>query len=507
MLLITVAGYTQAISVYNPIVQNLHFTPEPNVYGFQNCSETYAKFNFGMTTQANADSFATQPLKINICLQGFFPANMNPANAVYGPQSQYFNWTYDIISNCLQGIQKDTIFGTGNNIFNLDPRSFGEIAVRLQITPYLPVPALLKVEVALDIPNYMQVGNVNDDQLFAQTQNYIGVTSVAGTLFNDTAIGSTPSGLPNGRPSGNAMFVNVIDVSTGLVEDNVLIDSTGAYFVDSLRPERSYNITVSTVQGINGQPAPPITLPLNWIFVSEDCCDNISNDGFANGLLNVFVNTCPLINANYSIHNTAISSNAESSMFVFLAVDELDFQASEKDCNTILSWQHTANQTIKRYEILRKESTNTNYIKIGELKAQPNSTGNFQYSFVDKNVNKENKLYNYQLSIIDHNERYMLSPIKTIVLDCAGASTVATLYPNPATDKIHFLYDNQTGSEGIRITIMDVAGKTIYKEVKNITPAFNEFTFDITDYPAGYYLMKYEDLDTDQSGTLKFTIK
>lgn len=507
-LLILKTSNAQTVNAYNPLLQNLHFNPEPNTFGFQNCSETFAKFNFGMTTQANADLFATQPLKINIALQGFFPANINPAIAVSGSHAGYFNWTYDILTNSLQGIQSSTLYGTGSNIFNLDPRAFGEIIVRLQIPAYLPVPVTLGVDASLDIPAYMLVGNTLDDQASVQTQNYIGYTSLTGTLFNDTGNNNTPAGIPSGLPDNNPIFVNVIDDLSGLVEDNVQINSNGSYLIDSLRPDRNYTVTISTVQAVNGQSAPPIALPINWINVNEDCCDNNSNDGLANGILSVYASFCDLTNANFAISKTSPLVTTElNQLNIALSVNELNFQVVERECSALLFWNNTAENNYQRYEIMRKEKTTSDFIKVGDIKATTNALDNEQYSFINKNDIEQNKVYQYQLRMIDINEKTFISPTKTISLYCNEENPVATLYPNPASRNINFLYENKNDADNISLHIIDVAGRTVLNKNVDIISGENSLRLDISDFPTGYYMLQYQDIENTTMGTLKFMVK
>lgn len=498
----------QSTTAFNPLIQNIHFSPEPNVYGFQNCSETLLKFNLGLTTQNNAVSFATDPLKVNICLQGFLPANLNTSLVVSGVQAGNFNWTYDILTNCIQGVQSDTMFGTGSNIFNLDPRALGEISVRLQIAPYLPVPATLSVDASLDIPNYMLVGNAPDDSLYVQTQNYIGLTSASGTLYLDNANNNTPTGTPNGRPSTALMYVNVIDDSSGLVEGSTLIDVNGSYFVDSLRPERTYNISISTTKGTKGQIPPIPAVPTAWSFANEDCCDNTGNDGLANGIIPaIWTNTCPIENANFSITN---SSDANSIAINYintpLAIDNLNFQLIKKDCNALLFWNGSKELQTKRYEIMQKKKTDLEYAKIGEVSAETNQGTDKQYTFLADQNDGKNTEYLYKLHLIDATEQILVSPIRTISSNCKEEQSYAHIYPNPAKDNIQFVLDNTNGKGIMNIHIIDVAGKVLYKTSKDIVEGHNNIKFDITNFSSGYYFLKYTDTENNIEGSLKFII-
>ena len=497
LILIVIAafvGITSYGQAYNPFTQNIHYSPEPTALGIQNCGPIDAKFTMGMTTAEDATDWVNNPLVVKICVSGFVLRASTADSAVYGPYARFFNWSIDSTGQCVIGVQKDTLHGTGSDPFNIHPDASDTIGIKLIIPAALPVPSTAGVDITLTVPPYMDTFNTpSDDPESSFTQNYIGVTSVRGTLYDDTDTGDDPLGTPSGTPDNTNMYVNVVDSATGLVEGSNVIDTSGHYLVDSLTVNRTYTIQLSTIQGTKGQSPPPVQLPPGWGFTDEDCCDSFSNDGLPNGLLvDIQATTCPIIWADFGISNT-----------VFLGVNQLDFNAANYNCNGLLTWAKTEEYDVHLYEILRKEG-NSDYSKIGEVKA---NAGLSRYSYVDRNIEKENKNYSYQLRITDNANRIYFSPTLNLNLNCSGEDTRASLYPNPAKGNIHFLYDNRDNLEAVSLTIVDVAGKSLYSEVLDINQGQNDLTIDIANLPAGYYMLKYNSLENQDQGSLKFTIK
>ncbi|MBK7764288.1 MAG: hypothetical protein IPI46_13245 [Bacteroidetes bacterium] len=185
ILLIFCYGLAYSQTAYNPFTQNIHFAPEPTAAGFECGSVQTVVFTQGLTTSASATQWATAPLTVTICLQGF-EFNGPASSVVSGSYASNFNWAYVIGSpGCIIGTQNQTLAGTGSNPAFPNPASSGSINLSLKVPNSSPVGTTLKVDVTLQVPAYMALFNsVPDDNESTQTQTYCGcyVLTDAGTV-------------------------------------------------------------------------------------------------------------------------------------------------------------------------------------------------------------------------------------------------------------------------------------------------------------------------------------
>ena len=491
-----ISGFAQ-VPPYNPYTQNIHYSPEPTAQGIHNCGPIDAIFTMGMTTQDDAVDWTNNPLIIRICANGFEFRGNSATAIVYGNYSEFFSWTLEGDS-CLVGTQSDTIHGTGTDLFNIHPDAAGLIGVKMNIPPELEVPSFAGIDINLIVPAYMSTYNVlSDDPESSYTQNYISHTTISGSVFNDPTVGDTPMGTPIGAPSNTNVYINVVDAGTSLVEGTTMVPNTGSYLVDSLSVNTTYDVQISTNQGIKGQLAPPIQLPAGWTFADEDCCDSLSSDGLANGELDeVSASTCPVEHANFGISNA-----------IPLPVKLSSFTVTEINCNPVLNWTSSLEENISHYEILRKEEGMETFELISQIEAKESNTNLKRYTLLDEITDQSKKNFQYQLRIVDQDKKYSFSEIKFINLNCNDFNRNVSLAPNPASDKINFMYFNNSINTSVQISILDVTGRLLDKNVRNILSGQNNLLFDVSTYTQGTYFLQYNDLESNEQGTLKFTIK
>lgn len=113
--------------------------------------------------------------------------------------------------------------------------------------------------------------------------------SMFGTIYNDVNGLSDfiINGNPLGNPASNNLYANLINSSNQIVA-STLVSSNGIFQFTSLYPS-SYQIQLSTIQGIVAQ-APPLTLlPSGWVYTGEFQGNGIGNDGNVDGLLSSII--------------------------------------------------------------------------------------------------------------------------------------------------------------------------------------------------------------------------
>ncbi|MEZ5047792.1 MAG: SdrD B-like domain-containing protein [Chitinophagaceae bacterium] len=198
-----------AQTAYNPFTQNIHFTPEPTVFGYECGSNQQVVFTAGLTTAADATQWQSNPLTITVCIAGF-EFNGLPANIVSGSYAANFTWAgVPGNPNCIIGTQNQTLVGTGPNPLFPNPASSGPIVIDLKVPTNSPVGTILSVNVTMQVPAYMSTYNsVPDDNESTQTQTFCNCYA----LTDPGIIGSNQSFCVSGDP---AMFTNNASPSGG----------------------------------------------------------------------------------------------------------------------------------------------------------------------------------------------------------------------------------------------------------------------------------------------------
>jgi hypothetical protein len=206
----------RAQTAYNPFTQNIHFIPEPTVQGYACGSTQQVEFIAGLLTADNAPLVPGDPLKIVVCIAGFeFDSASMPI--ITGSYAANFNWSLQPGNpSCVEGVQNQTLPGTGFDPLNLNPNATGNIKINLQTPLLSPVSTVLSVNVSLVIPSYMTSTNsTGDDPESTQTQTFCDCypLSFPGTIADNQQFcgPATPSVLnstasPTGGSGGNIIY-------------------------------------------------------------------------------------------------------------------------------------------------------------------------------------------------------------------------------------------------------------------------------------------------------------
>jgi hypothetical protein len=195
---------------YNPRIQNLQFTVPPTVQGFECGTMQSATFTLGIAGAPSATQWQNNPLTISICLTGM--EYFNPISTVIsGSYAANFNWSFDpFVTNCLIGVQNQTLVGIGSDPLNPNPNASGPITFLFKVPENTALNASLGVNVNLQVPGYMSQGNVqSDDNASIQT---IGFCSCYNFITNAGTTASSQSFFFSGDP---VAFTSVTPASGG----------------------------------------------------------------------------------------------------------------------------------------------------------------------------------------------------------------------------------------------------------------------------------------------------
>ncbi|HNB80879.1 MAG TPA: T9SS type A sorting domain-containing protein [Chitinophagaceae bacterium] len=485
-----IGAYAQ--TAYNPFTQNIHFTPEPIAAGFPCNSTQTVVFTQGLTTAANANLWFSNPLTVTICVTGFQFVG-SPASIVSGTYASNFNWSIDPFApNCLVGTQNQPLHGVGTNPLFPDPLSSGTIAVTLHVPETSPIGTVLAVNVNLQVPGYMQAFNsAPDDNESTQTQTYCPLL-ISGTVYNDQDNDADVDGFPISTADGVQLYANLLD-SVGTVIAVVAVDAAGNYQF-SVNPYTTYAVSVGTIPGTIGQPAPPTTITGAWIHTGEDCCDQVGNDGIVNGITAVSVTNFRKIHVDFGIKDP----NAFNVPLVLK-----NFFVSEINCSALVSWTTLQEINTSHVEIYRRSEMDPAFKMITIVPGAGNSNQTHTYSYTDQTV-ESNETYEYKLRFVDIDKQYTESDIRSLNLECDGMNNTINVFPNPAKDELSMLYVSATDQVNLEVKLVDITGRSIETRTEVLKSGANIIHFDLSQVAAGHYMVRYTDGETLTHGVLKF---
>ncbi|MBL7704029.1 MAG: T9SS type A sorting domain-containing protein [Taibaiella sp.] len=126
--------------------------------------------------------------------------------------------------------------------------------------------------------------------------------TITGTVYNDVNGGTNIDGSTINTATGAPTLYASLYQGTTLVATVPVSTTNGTYsFTDAAQAGVAYNVVLGTNATAN--PTSPFTGAGSggWITVGEDCCDNIGNDGSADGALSVTPTFAGAANANFGI--------------------------------------------------------------------------------------------------------------------------------------------------------------------------------------------------------------
>lgn len=129
----------------------------------------------------------------------------------------------------------------------------------------------------------------------------------------------------------------------------------------------------------------------------------------------------------------------------------LTFTGKKTSNGNLLEWK-TTNEVNFSHFVIQRSKDATNFTDINELKVKGNIAGINNYSFLDKNIRDQNKLY-YRLKMVDKDGSSKLSGICLIQKENNDFS----IYPNPTTSYINI----QSNKRGV-IEIYNSKGTLAY---------------------------------------------
>ncbi len=165
-----------------------------------------------------------------------------------------------------------------------------------------------------------------------------------------------------------------------------------------------------------------------------------------------------------------------------LPVELTEFTAARKGNAAFLIWKTATELNANYYQIERSDDGQT-FKTIGQIKANGTTSEPKHYQFTDEKPEKG--VQYYRLKIVDNDNTYGYSPIRSVLFD---KTIKAWVYPNPFTEKLIVETDFTEGVKPYNMDVMDVTGKVCFSK-KGINS--QQISLDLKHLPSGIYFAKW----------------
>lgn len=328
--------------------------------------------------------------------------------------------------------------------------------------------------------------NVTVTSLTPGTTYYFAVfeyNGFAGPVYNPsiTAIGSATTLGPPATPAGTIVFSNAgvgtaltLNWTNGSGQKRLVLVKEGNA-VDAL-PTDNVSYSANTFFGSGDQ------LGTGNYAVHNGTGDNVTITNLSAGKTyhvavfeyNQFVSG-PL----YLLNNPA---RASFSGFL-LPVRLLSFSGNLTGDKAILTWKTAAEINSKQF-IIERSADGSQYATIGSVSASGNSDLVKAYTFEDRNVLP---IGYYRLRMVDEDGRSELSKVIKLEHRSSGQASWQ-LYPTRVSTNVN-LSINSNQQERITIQVLDMNGRLVKKEQRDVVKGVNIITIQVAGLTQGIYVV------------------
>ena len=308
---------------------------------------------------------------------------------------------------------------------------------------------------------YLTLGNFKDDNHTNYTQVQATGYNGAGYYVDDVslyALDSMPlkadAGVDTTIATGDSAFVGSL---TNGIPNITWYNSSGT--------------VIKT--GVPGFYVTPTTT--TWYVIEQTVCGYASRD-----TVTVHVNPLPL----HWLVFTALTSPQPLSQ---------GEGQTQRGVSVTLQWATANEENVSHFNVQRSVP-GREFVNIGEVKANNRSYNEYSFIAPPPPEGGSEKLF-FRIQSIDKDGMRSYSPVRSVTLNAQVQRL--TIYPNPASDKIHIEYNNLK-----QITITDAMGRVVL----NKQAAGNKTTLTVNGLPKGLYLLRVMN-EENNSETSKLMIE
>ncbi len=186
-----------------------------------------------------------------------------------------------------------------------------------------------------------------------------------------------------------------------------------------------------------------------------------------------------------------------------LPVELTTFKANINSKKNIeLLWETATEVNNYGFEVERKFA-NEEWSKIGFIEGHGNSNSTKLYSFIDKNISNNRKVY-YRLKQLDIDGSFEYSKVVEVIIPLPNNFELSQNYPNPFNPTTTIQYSipsQQATSQLVQLTVYDALGEKVATLVnKKQQPGNYQINFDASNLSSGIY---YYQLKTKNYSQIK----
>lgn len=156
------------------------------------------------------------------------------------------------------------------------------------------------------------------------------------------------------------------------------------------------------------------------------------------------------------------------------------------DCDngrTKIDWVTASELNASHFDVLRSLNGN-DWEEIATLNAHGTTTQKNYYSFSDPDVHRGEIVY-YTIRQLDYDGREeVFGPFSA---NCSNMNIDVTIYPNPAETTVNVIVDWKNNSTRLNIQIIDMTGKIVRQQIKEVESGTNHFPINLEEFSNGVY--------------------
>jgi len=174
-----------------------------------------------------------------------------------------------------------------------------------------------------------------------------------------------------------------------------------------------------------------------------------------------------------------------------LPISLIDFHVKPVSAGVEITWV-TASEINNHYFTIERSADAVNYTAIGKIDGAGNSTIIQNYSLLD--ADPLIGISYYRLRQTDYNGTSEVFDPQAVNYNSLNSRTSISVYPNPASDLIKVSYFSEKAGNSV-VEIIDIAGRVVYSKTINSEEGENTKGFDISNFEAGKYLIKWKEVN------------
>jgi len=328
----------------------------------------------------------------------------------------------------------------------------------------------------------------------------------------DSNPGST--GMTFNKATYQVFETGILTINMGAIGGTAICAGDAIYNINIPRSMRLNQTTAELQQSINTQTGGPVfTVSSNTIngsgttIITLDILNGLPGNtdwdlvfpviGFMQSTsLNAIIGIEP--NVTCAGGNLSPLDDNQSSPVVvsgFLPVTLTSFNAAVINCKTELSWNTSAEDNLKNYELeMSTDGINYDLLTTVDAKGVNGKGSNYSYSYTAKNGTTY-----YRLKSVDLNSSYAFSNVAKVTKDCGKVSV--NVYPNPASELISIDINNFADNDKMIGVLYNLSGAEVSRYyLNNATTQIR-----VSDFTGGVYYLKVSGKELNE--TIEVVIK